>query len=57
MEATMQRGSELLAKIVREPTWKRIERLMPEAAELDPRAAAIFLVGLAAVLAACAAAQ
>jgi hypothetical protein len=54
----MQRESEVIARIVRDiPAWKRISRLTPESAGADPVAAAIFVLGLAAVLAACAAAQ
>ena len=53
----MQRGSEDLARIVQDPSWKRVDRLMPEAAGTDPRAAIVFLLGVAAVMLTCAAAQ
>jgi hypothetical protein len=57
MEVTMQRESEIIETIVQDPTWKRVDRLLPEAASADPRAATAFLLGLAAVLAVHAALQ
>jgi hypothetical protein len=55
---TMQRESEVIARIVQDiPAWKRIGRLTPEAAGTDPVAASIFVLGLAVVVAVCAAAQ
>lgn len=46
----MQRESELIARLVPDSTWKRINRLLPEAGGADPRAAIALLVGLAAVV-------
>lgn len=53
----MQREPEIIETIVQDPTWKRVDRLLPEAAGIDSRAAIVFLLGLAAVLAADAAVQ
>lgn len=46
----MLRESELIGDLVEDPTWKRIDRLLPEAAGADPSAALALLMGLAAVV-------
>ena len=45
----MLRESELITELVPDPTWKRIDRLLPEAAGIDADAALVVLIGLAAV--------
>ena len=46
----MLRESELMEELVQDPTWKRIERLLPEAAGADPGAALAMLIGIGAVV-------
>jgi|KBSMisStaDraftv2_1062788.scaffolds.fasta_scaffold953264_1 uncharacterized protein YbjQ (UPF0145 family) len=46
----MLRESELIEKVVQDPTWKRIERLMPEAAAADADAVVAMLVGAGALV-------
>lgn len=43
----MMRESELIGEIVEDPTWKRVRRLLPEAAGIDAGAVTVFLLGLA----------
>jgi hypothetical protein len=45
----MLRESELIADLVPDPTWKRIDRLLPEAAGFDADAAMVLLIGMAAM--------
>ncbi len=46
----MLRESELITELVQDPTWKRIDRLLPEAAGVDADAALVALIGLSAVV-------
>jgi len=46
----MLRESELIEVILQDPTWKRIDRLMPEAASVDAGAAMAMLIGVGAVV-------
>lgn len=46
----MLRESELIEKLIQDPTWKRIDRLMPEAAGADAGAAMAMLIGIGAVV-------
>jgi hypothetical protein len=45
----MLRESELITELVQDPTWKRIDRLLPEATGIDGDAAMVALIGLAVV--------
>ena len=46
----MVRESDVIGRIVADPTWKRIRRFLPEAAGADGNASVIYLLGLAATL-------
>ena len=46
----MVRESDVIGRIVADPTWKRIRRFLPEAAGTDGNASVIYLIGLAATL-------
>lgn len=46
----MLRDYEVISEPVEESTWKRIDRLLPEAAGADPSAAIVYLLGFAAIV-------
>lgn len=46
----MQREPRDFGPVVRDPSWRRIERLRPEAERVDGFAAIVFLLGLAAIV-------
>jgi hypothetical protein len=46
----MQRDSELIDTLVLDPAWRRIERLLPEAAGADAGAALATLIGIGIVV-------